>query len=327
VGWGGVASVFLAWTSIERPAHLWGWLGRAGLALIGAIALRWIAMEYPEFVMPLYDRVNYSDTATCPSCSRTTQTLVESMMWLGFTLGGWLAELLRRDWRNVQLILTMSLGFGLAFAGFNWFHTLHDISSLRLSWWKYWESTVGLLGGITLGVCFCLFNRPVRHPSGGQGCCRRVFCSPYVESLLGVWLPLLLSLYMFLSREIDRFMGLLAVDGWPELTVVVPVFVAAVLIAVGLVVILRTMRMPAADLAHDRIIRPDLLFVVPYVLMFLVSYARQFLKAKDPTVLAILVAIYGFNFLMGLALFWRIRRRSSTGRPGLEQPVDAPAIV
>lgn len=68
----------------------------------------------------------------------------------------------------------MALGFALPFAAGGYWHTMRD-SSLRLEWWKNWEMTIGLFGGLGFGTAFWLFNRPAGDPAAPPGRLARRF--------------------------------------------------------------------------------------------------------------------------------------------------------
>ena len=77
------------------------------------------------------------------------------MLFVGFLI----FEIVRRDWRAVRIMLVMSLGFAIPFAVGGYWHTMHG-SELRIDWWKNWEMTIGLGGGLAFGLAFYLFNQP-----------------------------------------------------------------------------------------------------------------------------------------------------------------------
>ena len=56
-------------------------------------------------------------------------------------------------------MIIMALGFALSFSVGGAWHTMHG-SEPALDWWKYWEMSIGLGGGLSMGLVFCLFNRP-----------------------------------------------------------------------------------------------------------------------------------------------------------------------
>ena len=279
--------------------------------------------------MPLYDRVNYADSLRCPDCTRTTQTLTESMMWLGFYVGGIVFEAARRNWRNLAFIGAMGGGFAIAFTVFEWFHTLPNLATAKIGWWKYWETSVGTVGGITLGICFCLFNRPLSDatiasegiPPGNR--------HPRAERLFGVWLPMLVSFYMVVRNEVPRFAAFLGNDSeWFD--EFAPLAAVLILVAVGMYAAYRIGREPHPERA---VAVSPALFAVPYVLLFLMSYVPQFGKAKvwENWPYIVQLFIYAALFLTGLACFlWintyarRAPANDSPFRPDDNSPVATP---
>lgn len=316
LGWGGVAATFLVWAGAVRRSGWRLWLARFLAVAVLAWAFRAIAVERPDWIMPLYDRVDYTNPAVCPDCARTTRTLVESMMWLGFYAGAILVEAAWRNWRNLGFALLMGVGFAVAFTAFEWLHTLPNFGGAKIGWWKYWETSVGTLGGATLGICFLLFNRPLSNETLEREDIRRSGHYPRAERLLGVWLPLLVSFYMLIQKEAPRFALMLGADA-ESFVRATRVATLAVLIPVGLYGAYRIGR--ARVVTQDSTVSPWL-FLIPYVLMFLLSYVPQFgkLSTRDMGPYLIQLSIYGVLFLAGFVSLCLIHAR--TGRKNEEEP-------
>ena len=50
--------------------------------------------------------------------------------------------------------MTLALGFAIPFVGSAFWHLMYLHSDLALDWWKNWEMSIGLGGGVALGLCF-----------------------------------------------------------------------------------------------------------------------------------------------------------------------------
>lgn len=308
LGWGGVAAVFAAWSGATRPHRWWEWIVRIGLPVGLAWGFRAFTEWRPDLVMPLYGHVDYLDPTLCPDCARTTRTIVESTMWLGFCLGGFIFEALRRNWRNLAFMGTMGVGFAVAFTLFEWLHTLPNLTSSQIGWWKYWETSVGTVGGLVLGMCFLVFNRPLSTSAMAAEGIPAEARSPRAEYLLGMWLPLLVSFYHVTKNELPRLIQFVGGDS-EQLGPLALDATLWILIAIGAAGAYMGWRDPAQGQRPRNVAA---MFVVPYVLMFLMNYIPQFGKAKVWQNWALLVqlTIYAILFVIGLATFFRIARRA-----------------
>ncbi len=162
IHWGGVTGSFMAWAAPRPPADPTVWAARlvagAGGAVLGALLVKWL----PFLFLPFYDQGYYQVDAyaTSARAMRSASTIAQHAgLFLGF-LG---VELVRRDWRAVQVMLTMALGFAVPFAAGGFWHTLRGAGP-DIDWWKNWEMSIGLGGGLAFGLAFYLFNRPEEPP-------------------------------------------------------------------------------------------------------------------------------------------------------------------
>ena len=160
--WGGVTGSFMAWAAARTPAGPTVWAARllagAGGAALGALLVKWL----PFLFLPFYDQGYYQVDAyaTSARAMRSASTIAQHV---GLFLGFLAVELVRRDWRAVQIMVTMAAGFAVPFAvGGSW-HTLRGVGP-DIDWWKNWEMSIGLGGGLAFGLAFYLFNRPGAPP-------------------------------------------------------------------------------------------------------------------------------------------------------------------
>lgn len=92
-----------------------------------------------------------------------TRSGYDAAQHVGLFLGFLSVELARRDWRAVKVMLVMAFGFAIPFAAGGYWHTLRGADP-AIDWWKNWEMTIGLGGGLAFGLAFYLFNRPSEPP-------------------------------------------------------------------------------------------------------------------------------------------------------------------
>ncbi len=200
--WGGIAGIFLGWCGSKEPTENKDWIFRVIFGAVGGLVGFLIAFLRPDFINPLYGTIDYSN---CPECQRTLPTSQDSVIFFGIFLGLLFYEVVKKDWRNVMLALTMALGFGLAFSIFGFWHLLPNISDLPIDWWKNWEMSIGLVGGATIGVCYYLYNRPFNESE-----LEFVRKQPYTlhrnaEKLVGVYLTLTIAIGWSIINGIGGF--------------------------------------------------------------------------------------------------------------------------
>jgi len=306
LGWGGVAGVVLVW--LGNPLrHSWrAWLLVTALVPACAFALRAMAIARPDWIMPLYAKGYYADADLCPDCTRTVETLQQSMMWLGFLLGGFLATLIARKWREAAVILVMGVGFGVAFIAFEWLLLFYDAKrGDTVHWWSLWEASVGMGGGAVLGVCFVLLQAR-GHVKAGEA----ASAVPYTRSelALGLVLPLLLSLHTVLPFRIARGAAWLFGVNQLELRETLAGVLMPLLVLAGLYLLYRMMRTPmlapsrktAALFAH--------VFLGVYLSYFLISYLPRFALQHLGAGLWFTQGTYAAAFLLSVLLFVQIHK-------------------
>jgi len=171
-------------------------------------------------------------------------------------------------------------------------------------WWHFWETSVGLLGGVTLGVCFLLFNRPdgdrAARPGPGPA-----------EYLIGLWLPLLLSLYYvlpFRAARGARFAGDISREQEAALLETLTQGITPALVLVGLYLTHRALHRPEDGSPHSDPRQIGRLFLAIYVGYFLLSYLPRFGLVVRDDGFGWTQATYGVAFALSLAAYRRLRR-------------------
>lgn len=160
IHWGGVTGAFMSWCAPKAPLGWPAWGLRIAAGVGGAFLASYIVREFPQFFLPFY-REGYYQVEAYKTSLRAMRSVPNIARHVGFFLGFLAFEIVRRDWRAVRLMLLMSLGFAIPFAVGGYWHTMHG-AALRIDWWKNWEMTIGLGGGLAFGLAFYLFNQPER---------------------------------------------------------------------------------------------------------------------------------------------------------------------
>ncbi len=204
--WGGNTGCFMAWCAPLRKVTWKGWLIRIACGIAGAAGAGLFVRIFPQLFLPFYNEGLY-DIETYKTCQRALGSIRNIAPHVGLAAGFLAYETGRRDWRAAGMILTMALGFALPFTLGGYWQTMHD-STLRIDWWKNWEMTIGLGGGLAFGLAFYLFNRPEEGAEPVLGRNSRAF----FQTGLPLWLPLavvILSAYGGWTelREIGRSTG------------------------------------------------------------------------------------------------------------------------
>lgn len=162
VPWAGLGACALAWCGSLRETRAWQWALRIGLGMGCAYLARYLYDTYPAYFLPLYTELEsqYKDREANPNLQRLINDSGAAIFHLGFYLGFLLFEFLRRDWKNVTLILTVGILNGAGWAACqNWKWANRIWSPGDFNFWRCWESCGGLSIGLAYGIAYFLVNR------------------------------------------------------------------------------------------------------------------------------------------------------------------------
>ncbi len=154
--WGGVAGAFIAW-ALAGPVSRKTWILRMASGIAGALLAVQFVSRLPQLFLPFHAEGLYLDPAN-ETCIRAAGSMENVFSHVGLFLGFLVCELARGNRRGAVGMLLIALGFALPFAAGGYWHTLRE-ASLQLDWWKNWEMSIGLGGGLTLGGAFWAVHR------------------------------------------------------------------------------------------------------------------------------------------------------------------------
>lgn len=162
VPWAGIGACLLAWCAYGQRLGWGGWLARVGFAVGGAVLGRFLFEHLPGVFLPLYDTyaAQYGNLPANPNLRRLINDNREAVTHLGFYLGCLGYEALRRDRRNVLLILTVGVVNGLGWALLqNWTWARPLWPTANFNFWRCWESSGGISIGVAYGLAYYVVNR------------------------------------------------------------------------------------------------------------------------------------------------------------------------
>jgi hypothetical protein len=204
VPWAGLGACLLAWCGSLRETRLWHWALRIACGLGGAALARYLFHAYPRFFLPLYDSLEprYHDLAANPNLRRLINDCGAALTHLGCYLGLLAYEAIRRERKNVVLILTVGLvnGAGWALCQ-NWKWAPGVWKGSDFNFWRCWESSGGISIGLAYGIAYVLVNREMSDEERARMASCRSIAGPNFEWLL-VYLGLAWLLALFLGPEL-----------------------------------------------------------------------------------------------------------------------------
>lgn len=208
VPWAGLGACLLAWCGSIRETRACQWLLRIAMGVGGAYLGGYCFKAYPEYFLPLYSTIKdrYEDLEANPSLLRLINDNRAATFHMGYYLGFLLYELVRRDWKNVILILTVGLLNGLGWGAlqhWKWAPALWP--NFQFNWWRCWESSGGLSIGFSFGIAYFLVNRPMSLREMAVMAVRRSIEGPTFEGLI-VFLGLASYSSLFLyGQTVNRY--------------------------------------------------------------------------------------------------------------------------
>lgn len=187
VPWGGIGACLLAWCGSSRETRVWHWIVRIACGIGGGLLAGFLCRRFPQFFLPMYDvyRAHYTDLKTNPNLGRLINDCNAAVTHMGYYLGFLAFEVVRKEWKNVVLILTVGLisGAGWALCQ-NWKWAPSVWPDGKFNYWRCWESSGGLAIGLAYGIAYFLVNRPMSDDERAGLTTRRSIQGPSFEWLL-----------------------------------------------------------------------------------------------------------------------------------------------
>jgi hypothetical protein len=299
VPWAGLGACLLAWCGSLRETRVWHWVLRIACGICGAALGRWLIHTYPQAFLPLYQSLEsrYHDVKANPNLGRLANDCTAAFYHLGFYLGFLAYEVVRKDWKNAVLILTVGLVNGAGWAlcqNWSWAHGVWVSASFN--WWRCWESSGGISIGIAYGIAYFLVNRRMSDAERAVVATRQALAGPNFEWLL---------VYFGLTSYLSLFLGD-RMENWGRIYF-------AIVILFGAAYYLLNRGKPADDTARKT--ERDqtggwgalgAVFLTLALIVGLISPARnlivgRFLDARDA---ARSGPLYYFGIVMALGLVW-----------------------
>ncbi len=209
VPWAGLGACFLAWANCEDKTTKKDWLIRILCAVGGVLIAKVVFENFPNVFLPLYNTMKdrYMDLQNNPNLRRLINDNRGAIMHLGLYLGVLSGEILRRDRRNISLILTVGVINGMGWALLqNWKWAQGIWSGYDFNWWRCWETSGGISLGLAYGVAYFLTNQPLHLSYKGNIAKFR----PEVERMtlfLTIFLSLTLSLRNGIKGWANIYLG------------------------------------------------------------------------------------------------------------------------
>jgi hypothetical protein len=204
VPWAGLGACLLAWTGSLRETRVWHWVLRIACGVGMATLAHSYYLDHQQDILPLYSSLEsrYLDPDANPELQRLINDCGSALTHLGYYLGFLLFEIVRREWKNVVLILTVGLvnGSGWALCQ-NWKWAPEVWKDANFHWWRCWESSGGISIGISYGLAYFLVNRRMSDQERAIAESRRALAGPNFEWLL-VFPSLAASLSVFGANQL-----------------------------------------------------------------------------------------------------------------------------
>lgn len=163
VPWAGLGACMIAWCAEGRRNSPWLWFTRLAFGVGASYLLSGMIFEsFPNIFLPLYESLQekYVTSPRGENLWKMIRDNREAMQQMGLYLGFLFFEVVRRDWKNVTLILTVGLLNGAGWSllqNWSWSKTLWP--DAQFNFWRCWETSGGISIGIAFGVAYFLVNR------------------------------------------------------------------------------------------------------------------------------------------------------------------------
>src|SRR5271157_342002 len=194
VPWAGTGAILLGWTASRHRCTITDWLLRIALGTAGLFIGLAIWAFAPQIILPDYQTGLYANLSACYGCTKAIGDTGIAMAFMGLFLGFLTFEILKKEWRNVKLILIVGIVTGIWWMAF-------QALNIQVFAWRYWETTSGAGIGLAYGLGYYFCNKP--EPITNLPATR----FPNVERAIGVNLAVILAVGFGLYHAIWAALG------------------------------------------------------------------------------------------------------------------------
>jgi hypothetical protein len=178
VPWAGMGACLIAWCASGQRNSPLLWVLRLACGFGAAYVLsEVIYRHFPQVFLPFYDTLydRYQDLDGNPNLKKLVRDNREAMIQMGLYLGFLFFEIVRRDWKNVLLIVTVGLLNGIAWSLLqNWMWAERWWPDAHFNFWRCWESSGGITIGLAYGVAYYFVNRRMPYAEVTEHAAQRV---------------------------------------------------------------------------------------------------------------------------------------------------------
>ncbi|MHA1679664.1 MAG: hypothetical protein ACTSUE_01565, partial [Promethearchaeota archaeon] len=168
IGLGGPSGIVIGWIAAKKRVTLKKWLLRIFLP-VGFVALGYMLVQaFPIIFFPHYEV--YTNPG-CHGCERTIFTNTTNFMVSMWWVGALVVAIIQKDRRTLTCGLILGIGYGFAQAIGGALMNGYEFAPGFIDWWKAWELTTGMIGGISYSIALYWIQRDVNKiylPSGNR---------------------------------------------------------------------------------------------------------------------------------------------------------------
>lgn len=285
--WAGLGACFLAWANCERKTTRKDWIIRVLCAIGGILVAKLLFDNFPNMFLPLYSTMKerYMDLQNNPNLRRLINDNRSAITHLGLYLGILIGEVLRKDRRNITLILTVGIINGIGWALLqNWKWAQGIWEGYNFNWWRCWETTGGMSLGLAYGIAYFLTNQPLNSSMSNNV----IKVKPTAERLtlfLTVFLAIALSLRNGLKGWANIYLG--NEEYWSNLLW----FVFTPIIIVGIIIIVSYVKQTSDNPQFEKNPFPKYPFII-WTVILIQNFIAQLITGPWSNWVEVSFAIY-----------------------------------
>lgn len=287
IPWAGLGACFLAWASCERETTKKDWIIRILCAIGGIVVAMFLFDNFPNIFLPLYSTMKerYMDLQNNPNLRRLINDNRSAITHLGLYLGILTGEILRKDKRNITLILTVGVINGIGWALLqNWKWAQGIWEGYHFNWWRCWETSGGISLGFAYGIAYFLTNQPL-HSSMSNNVIKVKPATERMTLFLTVFLAIALSLRNGIKGWANIYLG--NEEYWSNLLwlVFVPIII------IGIIIIVSYVRQTSNEPQFEKNPFPKYSYII-WTVLLIQNFIAQLVKGPWSNWVEVSFAIY-----------------------------------